>query len=421
MRTLFHKLSPIIKVSTGTLVPDCGETLANAVVFVHEGKVVEICPAESVTKRRADRKVDLSGCLVHPGFVNAHCHLELSYLAGKMIPGLPFTDWVRDLVKKRGKASPSRVDSAIRKAIRRLIETGTTCVGDISSTGLSTTHLREAGLRAVVFHETLGYNPSVAGVKLRELMDRVERASGSEFVTHGVSPHAVYSTSGELIKGAAEYAAMRKKPLAIHVAETMEENVFAKKGTGPFRDLLIRLGAFAPGFHPRSAPVAALQTLSALENALLIHMNFPARGDVTRIARAKAKVCLCPNSNRWFGRDMEHPLPKLLDKKVPVALGTDSLASNMDLDMTKEAAAVAEDFPEIPSRDIFRMMTEDGARALGLPEGFGALRAGAPFDAVAIYMDKPAGVAKPFEAIISPDRQLARVFIAGRELYRKRG
>lgn len=419
---LFHKLSPVVKISTRLLVVDRETILDNAVIIAHEGRVREILPAESAAKIRADKKVDLTGHILHPGFINAHCHLELSFLKDKLAPGMRFTDWIAAVVKRRGAVSPSNADSAARRAITRLMRSGTTCVGDIASSGVATPHILSSGLRAVIFHEAIGFDPKKAGVKLKEMVDGVERAQGSEIVTHGVSPHAVYSVSGALMRAVADYAAVRGKPLAIHLAETPEEAVFSKKGTGPFLDLLAKLKVKVPGGHPHKAPVKAVEETGALTDAALIHVNHPERGDIARIKKAGSCVVVCPNSNRWFGRRAAtHPLRELMDKSIPVALGTDSLASNLDLDMAGEMRAALEDFPFLAPTDVFHMATIGGAAALKLPKGCGSLRVGAPMDAVAVH-SPGGGVRRGFPwDIMKPGRHVSMVFVSGRKLYAKRG
>lgn len=419
---LFHKLSPVIKISTRFLMADRHTILENAVVIAHEGRVREILPAESAAKIRADKRINLTRDVLHPGFVNAHCHLELSFLKGKLAPGMRFTDWIAEVVRRRAKASPARVNSAVRNAITRMVRSGTTCVGDVTGSGAVTPRILSSGLRAVIFHEAIGFDPKKAGVRLKEMVDAVERARGSEIVTHGVSPHAVYSVSGGLMRAVADYAAVRGKPLAIHLAETPEEAVFSKKGTGPFRDLLTRLKVKVPGGHPRKKPVKAVEETGALEGAALIHLNHPERGDLARVKKAGACVVVCPNSNRWFGRSVEsHPLRDLMEKSIPVALGTDSLASNLDLDMAGEMTAALEDFPFLAPGDVFHMATAGGAAALKLPEGCGTLHPGAPLDAVAVHSSgTEARRGFPWD-IIRPGRDVRVVFTAGRKLHSKRG
>ncbi|MBF0291274.1 MAG: amidohydrolase family protein [Nitrospinae bacterium] len=419
---LFHKLSPVIKISARILVVDRDTILENAVIIVHEGRVREIMPAESATKVRADKKINLTEDILHPGFINAHSHLELSFLKDRLTPGMRFTDWIAAVVKKKAKVSPARSDSAIRNAITSMIRSGTTCVGDIASSGKVTPRIISSGLRAVIFHEAIGFDPKKAGLQLKKMVDGVERAQGSEIVTHGVSPHAVYSVSGALMRGVADYAAIRGRPLAIHLAETPEEALFSKKGTGPFRDLLAKLKVHVPGGHPHKSPVKAVQEAGALTDATLIHVNNPERGDLTRIKKADSCVVVCPNSNRWFGRNMkDHPMRELMEKSIPVALGTDSLASNLDVDMAAEMRTALEEFSFLAPGDVFQMATIGGAKALKLPKGCGTLHAGAPLDAVAVHLTGAEGRRGFLWDIIKPGRHVSMVFVSGRKLYAKKG
>lgn len=405
------------KINAGYVIADSGNIYENASIIINQGGyIAAVGPAERLAKMRVSRTYNMPNHAICPGFVNAHCHLELSFLKGKLAPGEPFTHWIKSLVKKRMRTSPRTVVAGIKRGIHRLIETGTTCVGDISATGLVTRRLIESGLRAIVFHETIGYQPEVAGKKLKELVDRVEGAQRSSLVTHGVSPHAVYTVSPELMKKVAAYARGEGRRLAIHLCETPEESRFARRGDGVFREFLNNFGV-STADYPATSPVNAVMRTGALEGALAIHMNCATPRDIAALKRAHGKAVICPNSNRWFGRKTQHPLLKMMDIDIPCGIGTDSLASNDDLCMAEEIATLAETFPELPSTRLFQLATEGGAKALGFPEGYGTLRPGAPFDAVAILIKSPLNH-DPLWDIMNPRRMVHKVWIAGILRYR---
>jgi len=331
----------------------------------------------------------------------------------------PFTAWIEELVSRRGVAPEREVNAGIRAGIGMMIRSGACLVGDVASRGWATAALIRSGLRAVVFHEVLGFDPATAAARLGQLRERVEGAPSAETVVHGVSPHAVYSVSPRLMEAAAVYAHKRKIPIAIHLCETPEETDFSRKGAGPLRGLLEAFGVYRPGEHPGVTPVNAVDRAGALSGSLLIHMNHPSRGDLALLARKGARVAVCPNSNRWFGRNEKHPLQKLLQRGVTVGLGTDSLASNTGLDMRAEARTLMKTHPELGPAGVFRLATEGGARALGFSAPHGTLRPGAPFDAVAQGI-KLSRRADPLLAIMNARGDVSRVWIDGREIFRGR-
>lgn len=407
----------IIKISAKLVIADSSRILENASIIIRDGAIAEIGPSEAMGKLKVDHHIRLPSGLIHPGFINAHTHLDLSFLKGKIKRTKNFTDWIKALIDARANARVKDIDHGIKQALAKMVETGTTCVGDISSTGRSPAILATSGTRAVVFHEVLGFDPAFARSRASELAERVGNSPSSKLISQGVSPHAVYSTSPKLMKLVSKFAKRQRLPLAVHLCETAEETLFSRTGRGPFRELLKSLGAYVPVAVPRLAPVNAIKKIGAIESALLIHMNHPSRGDIATMKKTGAKVAVCPNSNRWFKRPTSAPVQKFLDHGISVSIGTDSLASNTDLDMTAEARELIRAFPDIRTETVFDLLTVGGARALGLPEGYGTLSPGAPFDAVALMINS-GRVSNPVEYIMGPRRTVGRVWIAGRERYK---
>ena len=399
------------------IVIDSQTILKDSALIVQNGVIKEIAPIESI-RRKSNKSVELHSHILHPGFVNAHCHLDLSFLRGKLKARQPFVRWLEAVISARKTATKKEIDTGMLLGAKRLIETGTTTVGDISSDGGSTRILASIGLRGVIFHETLGYPKNVCDERLDDLIKRFGATPASPFITHGVSPHALYSTSAKLMEDASRFAKKNSAPVAIHTAETEEEVLFSTKGSGPLKDFLDKMGLFTANSHPTSTPVFAIKKAGALNSSLLIHLNHPARGDLAKIKTDNAKVAYCPMSNKWFGRgDKNHPLLKLLAAKIPVGLGTDSLASNNDLDMTAEMRQTLKNFVELTPSAVFDMATRGGSEALSLPKNFGTLRVGAPFDAVAIKAPSHLAGQKLFRAIMSQKRKISAVWIGGKKRY----
>jgi len=405
-----------LKITAGHVVIDSASIVDNGVIVVNDGIVVDVGPSGKLTDIKAEKIVNIPDHTVHPGFVNAHCHLDLSHIWGRIRPGSDFTQWIRALVDLRSKASARQVKSGIKSGIARMLQTGTTMVGDVTTCGDVAPALVRSGLRAVLFHETLGYDPSLADDRMADLIARVEKSASNDRVTHAVSPHAVYSVSPALMKKSVAYAKKAGKKLAIHICETAAETQFSQKGTGPFRDLLESMGLMKKGGFPRLTPVNLLARTGALDKALLIHMNHPSRGDLAQIARRKSRVVFCPDSNRWFGRNVSHPLLKLIKLGVPVGLGTDSLASNTDLDMRSEMREALRAFPELGAAGVFQLGTQGGAMALGMPGDSGTLRKGAVFDAVAVNV-RLSRHADPLLDIIKHRGHAAMSWVGGRKIY----
>ncbi len=316
-------------------------------VLEHRGAV------DRCARRTGIRPLDLGDRVLAPGFVNAHAHLELTSLEGRLSGRGSFAGWIRALVAERRSLSAADLRASVASGVDRLLASGTTCVGDIDSTGASEAVLRSAALRARVYREILDVGDPARSA--RALARAARRASRSARMHLGLSPHAPYTVGPELLRSAAALAARRDWPAAVHWAETVEEVDWLARGRGPMRSIFPRGSALA-----RSAPSGGL---SVLEDAgwlarpiALVHGNHPAAGDVEVVARARAILVHCPGTHAFFGRE-RFPLRAWLEAGVTVALGTDGLSSNRDLDMRREMALVRSSHPWVPAETVFEMAT----------------------------------------------------------------
>jgi cytosine/adenosine deaminase-related metal-dependent hydrolase len=354
---------------------------------------------------------DLGDVALLPGLVNAHTHLELSWLAGRIPPAGSMIEWIRTLLRLRA-AGPAGGEAEIVEAIGRaaveLYTTGTVLVGDVANTTASIGVLRTLGMPAVVFHELLGFNvlPSQAQVRVREAWERVGHAiAGSAVADHAggvvesvVSAHAPYSTSASLFREIAGRGA--GQPLAVHLAESADEVEFLHSGTGVFRTLLADLGVWDPAWQPPAAgPVEFLHRVGYLRPGLLaVHAVHLTDDELVRLGEAGAFVVTCPRSNEWVGGGIPR-IAHFYAARVPVAIGTDSLASTGSLNMFDELAAVRRLAPDVTAATILDSGTRVGALALGRGREYGTLEAGKRAALVAVSL--PAGVGDVEEYLVS--------------------
>lgn len=308
------------------------------------------------------------GVLV-PGLVNAHAHLELSGLAGLVEPGDSFAEWVGQVLKHRFARSPEQLVEDARSGLARLSQTGTVLVGDIDSTGATILALASAedAPDVVLYREVIdAWDPARTGSAMDSLALPIEPRSG---LKEGYSPHAPYTTSRELLAMVAEQRRQRPGPIAVHWSEMEEEIEWLESGTGPLAAVL--------GPSPGCRGLELLLEAGLLgPTTALIHGNLPSRGEPERIAAAGATVVHCPGTHRYFDRG-DFPLARYLSAGVPIALGTDSLASNEDLDLLREARLLLTRHPELSPGQVFAMASEAGARVLGFAGTAGCLDVGA--------------------------------------------
>ena len=363
--------------STGTtlftarwLVVDTATVLENAGLLVREGRVLEVVAARTRARRRARRHIELGDLALVPGLVNAHAHLELTGLAGRVPAGRGFVDWVRELVPAWRAEAASALVAAARLGADRLLASGCTAVGDIDSTGAGGRVLAHHPLRSVVYREVLDLHDAARRRAALAALDRAPRSS-RRFVA-GISPHAPYSVSAELLAAAGLRASRRKLRVAVHWAETREEGDWLEAGEGSSGE-----------FYARTPPQPGLDRLEGAgllgRSSTLVHGNDPRRDALARIAAAGASVVHCPGSHAFFARP-PFPLMAYRAAGVPLALGTDSQASNEQLDMRREMALVRAAFPALDPREVWSWATEGGARALGWGGRIGALRPGMQAD-----------------------------------------
>ncbi|CAN5207323.1 hypothetical protein BH09SUM1_BH09SUM1_07640 [soil metagenome] len=271
-----------------------------------------------------------------PRYFNAHCHLELSHLGGKIPPGLPFVEWLAEIVRLKRATDPAESVAAARAALDEMHRGGTLALFDILSMDIADVALAaQSTVRSLRFREVIEFQPADAAEALNDAAERQAAAPPAAHSAHGLSPHSPYTCSAELLRASAAFARERNQWLCIHAAETAEEFEMFTKGTGALHDFL---APFLPDNWraPGKTPIAFLDEVGCLGlKTLLVHCNEITDADIALIKNSEASVVLCPGTHVYFQRG-DFPLVRLLDAGVPVYLGTDSLASNESLDMARE-------------------------------------------------------------------------------------
>ena len=372
--------------------------IRDGVVVVDAGRIVAvrgqgsgIGDQGSGTRDQGSGIRDLGNVVLMPGLVNAHIHLELSWLRGRVPPADKFTDWVKRLMATRGgveRADDPTVLESLRESIGELRASGTVAVGDISNSLASPAEMSAAGLDGVVFHELLGFKERDGG-----LLDRTRdarTAAGSRFRV-SLAPHAPYSTSPELFRAIrAEVSASSCPIMSVHLGESPEESEFLADGTGPWRGMLEFLGAWRDDWTiPGCTPVEYLDRLGVIdERTLVVHGVQFDDEDLGRLARRGATLVTCPRSNQWVGVGLP-PIERFYRSGVAIAVGTDSLASVDDLNLFNELKTMHEIAPAVPAAKLLESATLVGARALGLDAELGSLTAGKRAEILAIALPGP--------------------------------
>ena len=361
------------------------EPIENGVVEIVDGMIT------AIHKKPDARTIDLGNVAILPGLINAHTHLEFSDISQPLQPRAPFTDWIRSVVShRRNRISPA--EAIIKQGVMESLQSGTRGLGEIAtdddtpnailrnSTGTDRGIGQE--VRAVVFRELIGMQPERIPEKISIATEFLKSAGHEEEtnITRGLSPHAPYSVHPELFRELVGLCQAEKAPLAMHLAETEAELEFLAKGQGEFVEMLKGFGIWREGFLPNGLRILDyLESLADVERAMVIHGNYLDEDEITFLSKnPQLTVVYCPRTHAYFGHK-NHPWPRLLEAGVRVALGTDSRASNPDLNLWEEIKFLRARHPEIPPIEWIQWATQNGAAALFGPEtNLGTLEIGHP-------------------------------------------
>lgn len=353
------------------LITGDGDVIRDAAVVVDaRGTIVDVGAAAEVLPRHAGIAPERVRGALLPGLVNAHTHLELSAMRGQVPGGAGFVPWVEQMIGVRVETRPEDDLEAIEEAVADLESFGTIAVGEVSNSMSAVRPLARRGFVGRIFHEVFGIERAPLEERVASLPRVVEERVGewpSAELAYTPSPHTLYTTHGTVVRRLARQARESGSRMSLHLAEHAAERRFLEHGDGPIpgwyesrlklrRDLLE---------WPGKSPVALADDLGALgPHGICVHLTDARPEELELVARRGSPVVFCPRSNLFI----EARLPPLLAARaagILPALGTDSLASNASLDVLAEARALANRFPTVPARELVRMATWEGARALG--------------------------------------------------------
>ncbi len=368
-----------------TLHNDTSPLHHGAVVF-SGGTIVATGPAEKILKKHPGHLVyRLENAVLLPGLINVHTHLELPPLLDAT-RSKEFPEWVMNLIQAKKTIDTRDYESTAKLNVKGLLECGTTAVGEICTHSVSPDILKQSGLRAVVYREIISMNPKSPVPHLSSLVSR----SPSRLVMSGLSPHAPYTVSETVLLQIKKLALWKKLRLCMHVAESNDEiRLFQGKKSG-FEKLYKAVGWERDWAPSARSPFEYLNRLGLLNsNFLAVHAVQATDKDIALIKKSKVFVAHCPRSNKET-RVGRMPLKKFLDAGITVGLGTDSLASTPSLSMWDEMryAYRIHRRDGITPRDIFRLATIGGAKALGLDKEIGTIEKGKKADIIAVPLPK---------------------------------
>ena len=361
-------------ISADYVYPVVAAPIAQGVLAVdEEGTIAAVLTAEEASAGGITDIVRYEGLLV-PGFVNTHCHLELSNLKGEIPRNTGLPAFVQEVIKLRS-SDEYAINLAMLKADVEMFDNGIVAVGDISNQAVSAGIKAGSPLYYHTFLELLGFNPDTAKLSMERALEFIEKFLP---LKASIVPHAPYSVSPELFAELKAYGDAVQGLSSMHNQETTDENSFFRDKTGGFLDLFKFLGLNIEFFKPsgKTSLQTVLPQLSARQKLLLVHNVFTSAEDIKFAGSVHPDLywCLCPNANLYI----ENRLPDvalLRDAGLKITLGTDSLASNDVLSIFAEMQTLQRNF-DISVEDLLKWATYNGAEFLEITDRYGSLEAG---------------------------------------------
>jgi len=376
-------------ISARWLFPVASPPLDRGTITVREDRILSLNPHGERTP-----DLDLGNVALLPGLVNAHTHLDLSGLRNTTPPDPSFTDWLRLIVASRFQRSAEQVQIDIQTGLDEALKFGTTLIGDISAGGASWEKLVAAPMWAVVYRELIGLPMERASSSLADAIIWLVMNPSTDTCRAGLSPHAPYSARVTLFRRIADLVKEAPIPVVSHIGETLDELHLIGERGGPFVPFLMDLGVYDP-----EGLVETFEELLMMFNGNptfgIAHGNYLEAAVSSERLQSFTRI-YCPRTHAAFG----HP-PYPLSAKNQFVLGTDSLASNPDLDVFAEAQFVAGRYPFLSGAKLLEMCTKNGAELLGFGDLTGTLEPGKSADLVAIPLPDLA-ITDPHPLLFNP-------------------
>ena len=412
------------------VLPVSASPIENGAVAVEGQRIAGVGDrAEIVARFPSFRVEDLGDAVILPGLINTHTHLELTSMRGYLEnEETDFFAWLKKLTLARlNVLTPDDLRVSVLWGACEAVRAGVTCVGDASDSALiSMQALREVGLRGVVYQESFGPDPKLVTENFEKLKSKVDelRASESDLVRVGVSPHAPYTVCGPQLEMIAELAESERLPLMMHAAESEAEELLLREGCGQFAEGLAKRSIEWKA--PQASTIQYLKQLGVMRmRPLLAHCIRVDDADIETLRDAGAKVAHCPKSNAKLGHGRA-PFGKFLDAGLAVGVGSDSVASNNTCDMVEEArfaTLLARSDARVSANDALEALTVGGARCFELDDQIGQLKEGFQADLIGVSLTGVHQIPNydPVATLIfaSSGRDVILTVIGGREVFRE--
>ena len=361
------------KISADYIFPGNANPIKNGVIVYDGNGVIEAVLNPTIDAINYN-EVEVYEGIICPGFINTHCHLELSYLKGKISEGGQLHNFVKEIIDLRDQFTEEERLEAIVLGEKEMIDNGIVGVGDISN-GDSTFEIKEkSSLNYHTFIEVFGSDPTIAEPAFKHAKGVYEAYFNK--TSASITPHATYSVSDPLVVLINAHAIQNKSLITIHNQETASENVFFREGKGAMFELLGIAKKTNNSFIPtgKNALPSFLGKFNRVYKTLMVHNTFTEKEDILWAQKYSKTLywCFCPNANEYI--EKKQPNYSLF-KNEKCTIGTDSLASNWSLSILDELKTIAKNDASISLATLLKWATFNGAQFLGF-EKMGAIEKG---------------------------------------------
>jgi len=344
--------------------------------FDEKGKILSVIDTEG--KLNEQESLEFYNGVIVPGFVNAHCHLELSHMKGMIdnLSGKGLPGFIDEIISKRN--FPDDLEKQISKADKEMYRNGIVAVGDISNTDDSFSIKQKSSIYYQTFVEAFTISEEKAEETFLTAKENFEKLKMRK-LSASIVPHAAYSVPDALYKMIAKFENETPKIISVHNQETASEDELINKRKGVLAEVLDNKGFIFEDFlYPgNSALQVNLNYSNKKNNILLIHNTFSKKEDIDYAENFSENMywVFCPLSNLYIEKKLPD-LPMFFNKNLKTCIGTDSYASNTELSILSEMKVITENFPDIPFERIIRSATLNGAKALKIDDKFGSIEPG---------------------------------------------
>jgi cytosine/adenosine deaminase-related metal-dependent hydrolase len=358
------------RLSAHFIVTNTGTPLKQGIITADDdGTVVRVEDTKGSLKD--SQSVEFYNGIIVPGFVNCHCHLELSHLKGAIPPGTGLGNFLMRLQTIRSDDPDVIVSSAI-SADNDLYKEGVVLCADISNTSATFSVKRKSRIRYLNLLEVFGTDHKMADSRLNEIIRLFEESEKSGLDSF-IVPHTVYSVSLPLFRLIKEKT-IKNKITSIHFMETEGESLFVSDHSGPLKESFEKAGMLPRELKtPQSITSAILDEVTPSGTLILVHNTYADRETVKEILKRENTFwCLCPNANQYIENKIP-PAGMLVSEGCEIVIGTDSLASNGKLSILSEMKTLQLHYPSLRLEELVRWATINGARALGEDKAYGKI------------------------------------------------